>query len=297
MFNFNITGDASGYTVTLTCKPDVSFDFYVDFNGILCPQITSKTILLQGCSFGLFYTGTDPVYFGDTLLTYTKFVTNFTVPYGSYEIKSLAKGCLAVTCDRLTEVTQISLETPNFQVIPPDTLTLNDKINLASDFNQTVGTISSIKQSIEDSINKITEYSNLISQINFTKVVADNPFKNFTELRAQVDALVKEMSNGDYNPPQPPTGCNTGAFGSIVCFFENAATTIIVIAIAAGVLIVVLIVVKQTKCLKKKKNNDQMINLKDNEAKVEEVDVEVEVDEIEEVEDVKEENVTLGDTL
>jgi len=236
-------------TVTLKPLPDVDFDFYIEFDGNVCPTITSKVTLLNGCQFGVFYTGTNAVIFGSQPVTFVNNTATVTVSYGNYQIETDGKACLALACDRTTSVTQIVLTTPNFQVVSPDVLSLAGKIQLAENFNQTLNSIDSIKAEINDSITKINSYAALLKTINFTSVVTDNPFANFSALRADVEALLAQMNSNNGTQAPQTSGC-TGVFASAACFFEQAANTLIAVAVCIGVLIIVYCILKHTKCKK-----------------------------------------------
>jgi len=200
--------------------------------------------------FGVFYTGKSTVNFGTQLISFVNTTVNVTVNYGSYQIQTDGKSCLAVSCDRTSEVTQIVLETPNFSVVSPDILSLAGKIQLASDFNQTLNSLDGIKSSINESIAKIKAYAELLSQVNFSKVVTDNPFKNFTDLRADVDRLLALMNSNNNTPSAVTSDACTGVFASVGCFFTKAASTLIAVAVCIVVLIVVYCIIKHTKCKK-----------------------------------------------
>jgi len=264
-FNFTIVKAGDQYTVTLKPKASASFDFYVEFGGNICPKIVSKDVTLSGCKFVLFYSGTSNILFGTSTVTFANYTSNVTVPYGSYQIKSDGKGCLAVSCDRKTEVTSIVLETPDFQVVSPSVLDLAGKVQIATNFNNTMNSLDAVKANIQDAIDKLGQYADLIAQINFTKVVTDNPFKNFSQLRKDVDDLLEKLNSTTHQVPVVPK-CS-GVFGSVGCFFENALSTLIIVAVAIGAGIIIYFIAVKTKCHKKiskkfkKKKKDNKVEL------------------------------------
>jgi len=249
-FNFTIEKNADRYTVTLKPKDEADFDFYIEFEGNVCPKIISRNISFTGCVFQLEYTGVSSVLFGANPVLFTGSQANVSVAFGNYEIKSGTKNCLVVACSYDKDVTSIKLTTPDFQLISANALNTAGKIQLVQDFNRTKTSIDTIQTQLINSIIQIQEYSELIAKINFTQVLTDNPFKNFSLLRAEVDALVDKMnSKNKTDAVVHESNCaRTGPFGNILCFFDRAASTLIVIGIVILAVAIIYVVIVKTKC-------------------------------------------------
>jgi len=251
-FDFSIQKTTDRYTVTLKPKDEADFDFYIEFEGNVCPKIISRNISLTGCVFQLEYTGTNGVLFGTNSVPFTGSQANVSVAFGNYEIKSGTKNCLVISCSYDKEVTSIKLTTPDFQLISANTLNMAGKIELVQDFNRTKNSIELIQSQLNSTISEIQYYSELIGTINFTDVVTNNPFTNFSKLRAEVDALVEKMNskNKTDDAVQENSCGRKGIFGDVLCFFDRAASTLIVIAIVVISIIVIYFVIVKTKCYK-----------------------------------------------
>jgi len=251
-FNFTIQKNADRYIVTLIPKDSADFDFYVEFDGNICPKIISRNITFSGCDFQLEYTGASSVLFGTQNVQFTGSEARLSVAFGNYEIKAGTKNCLVVSCSYDNDLTSITLTTPDFELISANSLNNAGKIELVQDFNRTKNSIDSIQTQINSTIDQIKYYSDLVGQINFTAVYLNNPFTNFSILRAQVDQLVDKMnSKNKTDSSSSSNSCGrTGPFGGVLCFFDRAASTLIVIAVIVAAVIVIYVVIVKTKCYK-----------------------------------------------
>jgi len=261
-FNFTMETVADKKVVTLNPREETSYYFYIEFPGNVCPKINQKISTLSGCNFTLYYTGTQTAKFGESTLSFTNNYANIIVPFGNYPIVTNGKTCLVVACDVTNKVTQISLTTPGYELVSQDSLSTSGKINLISDFNRTKNNLDNVRSQLNVSISELQNYEELLKSINFSKIVTDNPFKNFTSLRADVDYLISQILNKSYNERPSGHSCaEVGVFGSAQCFFEDALSSLIIVSIIVGALIIIYVILVKRKAIKnifKKKKGDEL---------------------------------------
>jgi len=241
----------TGYIFTLTPIADADYNFYVDFQGTICPLILYKIPSADGCILALDYNGTSEVRLGGTLLSFNS--TDQTVQnidYGTFEITVNNSSCLIITCEVINEITQVILTTPNFNLIPSDIQNVLGDLNLFDNINATINNVNSVIQQVTTANEQILNIGYALSLLNFN-VTDQYNFENFTEIRDQVNLLLAELANakGDAHETLDLTDCSS-IFGSIACFFSDLLANIIYIAIVIAIVIVLYILIFKLKVCK-----------------------------------------------
>ena len=140
----------------------------------------------------------------------------------------------------------IKINTPDYEVIS------NDISNLVQDETFTSNITDQIEEFLilEENLRRQGEELRRIAQgfenITFN-ISAENPYADFSELRARVDSLFNELEEYEAVASNQKEGCE-GVFSSIECFFEDIAGTLIVIGVVALVVVVGYFLITQFLC-------------------------------------------------
>jgi len=250
-FNISVEPYQNSFLVSLTPLVDADFNFYIDF-GTLCPSILSKVTLSTGCVLTLDYNSTAEIRLGTKLLNFNASAqTVENINFGAYNISVNNDSCLIVTCEAINEVTTVVLQTPNFQLISDATQSVLGDIQLFENLNDTINTINSIETNIDDANEQIKNIGLALSLLNFN-VSDEYQFKNFSDLRAQVDYLMSVLNHthGDEIQVIDTDSCSS-VFGSIKCFFNDFMANLIVIGVVIVIAIVGYLLIFKLKVCKK----------------------------------------------
>eukprot|EP01130_Rhizamoeba_saxonica_P001444 TRINITY_DN11301_c0_g1_i1.p1 TRINITY_DN11301_c0_g1~~TRINITY_DN11301_c0_g1_i1.p1 ORF type:complete len:951 (-),score=200.62 TRINITY_DN11301_c0_g1_i1:32-2776(-) len=248
------------YEIHLTPVAGVDYTFYIELEGNTCPKILSRSGRLSGCDFNIQFNGEASVYFGETLLVFENNVANVSKGFGVYSILAGEIDCLIVRCDVSTDITQIEFEYPNIEILSESEKKAVAVLDFAADVAATVEGVEKVIENITAIQAELQYIYAALALLDF-EVVEDNPFGNFTELRAEVDELMAQLKNETNSDNQEEDIRCQGAFGSITCFFENFAGTLIVLVILAAIALLIYILVAHFGIIEQKHSSDRQFEL------------------------------------
>jgi len=248
-FSFSLRS-SSGNTPIFALIPlaDADFDFYIDSDGTICPSLANYDSDYSGCTFTFVFTGTGtPLFAGEPLLFDSQQSATITTGFGLFHltIGNPPRDCMLLNCMFSAEYSTITLDPPPYTLISASDLALQTKIYNAIDQNMN-GTLTTLRGIVGVGYSLGDSYKNLSKQLaalnfNTTKI----QYQDFTALRAQVDALINNISSDPVdNWDLDGSGCS-GIFGGITCFFQSLANTIVTI-----IIVVVCVCVGYIVCFK-----------------------------------------------
>jgi len=252
-----------GYKVTLKPKEDVDFDFFIDLSGTLCPELDRLVPSASGCFVQAYYNfpvdKNVKLYRASNGVLYKSFVNYasnpllaFDVEEGKFLLELNGNQCYYINCVNDNHVTYVVVTTPNFEVVTKDDLSsIVGSLDLYYDLNYTLNGIDEINKQLQESRRRLNEIAANLSKLDFN-VTDENPFGNFSELRAKLDFLLGIMNSKNGTGSDDPNAAKCAStFGSVECFFDRFASSIIVCVIVTGVVLIAFFVMKKTGVLKK----------------------------------------------
>jgi len=242
----------TGYIFTLTPTPDSDYDFYVDFHGTTCPTILTRTPEVDGCSVTLDYNGTSEIKLGTKILNFN--ISDQTIeslPYGTYELTTNGNSCLIITCQKVNEITQVVLSTPDFKLITDDSLSVLGDLTLFNNLTETIQSVNDVISQLDLTNEQIANIGKALSLLDFN-VTDKFEFEDFSELRAEVDALTNTLAStrGDQKLVIDFESCDS-VFGSVKCFLENMLLNLIAVGLIIACAVVAYVLIFKLKICKK----------------------------------------------
>jgi len=248
--------NGNNFIFTLTPLPDTDYNFFVDFKGVSCPTLLAKESLDNGCKLTLDYNGTAQIKLGSKIVNFDvsdQAIEN--INYGKYELLVNNNPCLIINCEKVNEVTQVILETPNFNLIPDSAIDVLGDLALFNNLNKTINTVNQLVKQFDNAKNQMKNIELALSLLNFN-VTEKYDFKNFTDLRAELDGLIKQLETMKGDEKLNLFEHCDSVFGSIKCFFEDLIANLIIIGIVIVAVIIAYILIFKLKvckgCCKKK---------------------------------------------
>jgi len=224
-FTFSLATDPSGFSFTLVPKSSADFNFYIAMNGTVCPKLINFASSTDHCDLTFFYMGNDANIEGNPV-TFVNNSATISLKLGLHMMKVSSLSCLLIQCRYSLDVTTILLETPNVTIIRQDDLNLATTIDLS--LNGTRERIWALDNSTQQIWTALEEIQQNLSKIDFNTFIDNNPYQNFSELRAEIDRLIQNLDSSGSG------GCS-GPFSSATCFFQDVGSTLVVILVIAVV--------------------------------------------------------------
>jgi len=247
-FNFAVTPYITSYSgqpfssYQFSLSPVASAEFSTTLNldnGYTCPSISCLGGQLS-CTCSIFYNGPETVSYGQSTsktLTAVSFTSSNTTqitinPSASRYVFYVGGNfqCSFFVCSPGSGVSYVTVTSYSTQIVSATDVALDE--NVYSTANSSVAYTVNLFTAIATNTGYIQANLSLIAaqlgplNFNETELV---PYANFSALRAQVNALIQNIQ------PSGSQACASGVFGSVACWFQDAASTLIVLAIVVAI--------------------------------------------------------------
>jgi hypothetical protein len=235
-------------TFTLTPKYNADFSYAIQMDGNVCPQVLHQVSLTSGCLVTLYYRGSQTVTFYPTASSSNNPITasfisnstqNVSIPLDTWSVSVAGRDCFILSCQFTIEFSIVKLTTPNVEIISAADRALQTQVQFSIDktIAQTVAEMDNVIQTVSVLNANISILREQLAALDFN-VSKLYPYENFTQMRADLDALINRIPTSTDNSESSPSTRNCdGPWNSVSCWFQDFASTLITIAIVAGVVL------------------------------------------------------------